>query len=61
MIVDEADKIFIDDLKDVPRNVRCVIGLTASVPLSEGDYINDRLAKLKFHNVIKHHEHSFSQ
>ena len=35
MIVDEADKIFIDDVKDVPNIVKCVIGLTASVPGTE--------------------------
>ena len=60
MIVDEADKIFIDDVKDVPKLVKCVIGLTASVPgTEEGHYINKRLQHLEFHDVIKHPEHSF--
>lgn len=62
MIVDEADKVFIDELRDVPKQLKCLIGLTASVPAErgeEGGFIHEHLDKIGFHFVIKKPEYTF--
>ena len=62
MIVDEADKIFIDELQDVPKQLKCLIGLTASVPEKrgqEGGFIHERLEHIGFHLVIKEPKFTF--
>ena len=50
LLVDEADKLFVDDKKNPPVNCKAIIGFTATIPSgAEGGYIEKRLKdKLNF-------------
>ena len=53
-IVDEADKIFVDDAQRLPTRFKAIIAFTATVPQheQEGEFVQRRLDSLKF-NVIQ--------
>ena len=62
IIVDEADAVFIDQLKECPKKCRLLIGLTATLPKEdglEGGFIKNRLKHQRWDMVIKHEEHAF--
>ena len=47
ILVDEADKLFIDDVEEPPRKCKACIGFTATIPSGkEGKVVQDRLEKL---------------
>ena len=47
ILVDEADKLFIDDLQGPPKVCQACIGFTATIPTGkEGEVVQDRLDKL---------------
>ena len=47
VLVDEADKLFIDDMEEPPRYRRACIGFTATIPSGkEGQVVQNRLEKL---------------
>ena len=52
-IVDEADKIFVDNAQRLPPRFKAIIAFTATVPQhdQEGEFVQKRLDSLNF-NVI---------
>ena len=47
VLVDEADKLFIDDLERPPKDRKACIGFTATIPSGkEGEVVQGRLEKL---------------
>ena len=47
ILVDEADKLFIDDMEEPPRKRKACIGFTATIPSGkEGKVVQNRLEKL---------------
>ena len=48
ILIDEADKLLIDDAEEPPKNCKACIGFTATIPSGkEGDVVQDRLKKFK--------------
>ena len=48
ILVDEADKLFIDDVEEPPRKCKACIGFTATIPSGEeGVVVQNRLEQLK--------------
>ena len=50
ILVDEADKLFVDDGLDPPKKCKVCIGFTATIPSGdEGYFVQSRLQNLGFH------------
>ena len=48
-MVDEADKLFVDDVKGTLKRCKACIGFTATIPSGrEGEVVQSRLENLKF-------------
>ena len=49
VLVDEADKLFVDDVKGTLKRCKACIGFTATIPSGrEGEVVQSRLENLKF-------------
>ena len=47
LLIDEADKLFIDDVNCLPKNYKACTGFTATIPSSqESDIVQKRLGKI---------------
>ena len=48
ILVDEADKLLVDDAEEPPKNFKACIGFTATIPSgTEGKVVQDRLRKFR--------------